>query len=114
MEDVFALLYGEKNRICGVYFKKMIPICYGMVFLSSIAPFITALKMPLISIIAPAFSLIYLVLLTQYSSGPLGIVGLIKLFFYTISVWSIMYGAFLLKEFFRNISPPGSKHIKRS
>lgn len=100
MEDIFSFLYGEKHRICGVYFQKMIPICYGMVFLSSMAPFITVLKMPFISIIAPGLSLIFFLFFTYYFADLMTIQNIIESYFYAILLWCTMYGGFLIKKLF--------------
>ena len=100
MEDIFSFIYGEKYRISGWYFKKMLPICYSTVFLLSIAPFITAFKVPLISIISPGLSLLSFIIFTQFLINTSSVIEIIDSYFYSIFIWCLLYTGFLIKTLF--------------
>jgi O-antigen/teichoic acid export membrane protein len=105
MDDLFAFMYGEKQREAGIIFNNLIPVCYLLIFLASVSPLMVYLKMPSLSVYIPLISFFIflgLVRLELFDNTILN--NVITSYTQAVFFWAISYMLFFLGKFIKNRS----------
>lgn len=90
LPDLFALIYGEKQRMAGTIFKTMLAPIFILVALSCFAPLMLYLKMPRVTIFAPLLGILcfFLSIFMRGLGDPEAVIDA-----YTIALfaWLVLY-----------------------